>query len=50
MNSANNTKGELLLQELDLNGNIVRETNASRVAEQLEPFGIRSDCRMAILW
>ena len=30
---------------MDLAGNIIRETNASRVAEQLESRGIHSDCR-----
>jgi arylsulfate sulfotransferase len=45
MNSANSTKDEQVLQELDLHGNIIRETNASRVAEQLTQFGIKSDCR-----
>lgn len=46
LNSINSTKEEQLLQELDLNGNIIRETNAGRVAEQLESFGIKSDCRI----
>lgn len=46
MNSANSTRMEQLLQEADLNGHIIRETNASRVAEQLEKFGIHSDCRV----
>jgi arylsulfate sulfotransferase len=44
-NSVNNTKESQLLREVDLLGNIVRETNAGRMAEQLEPFGIHSDCR-----
>ena len=46
MNSVNITKEEQLLRELDLTGSIVRETNASRVAEQLESRGIHSDCRI----
>jgi len=44
-NSVNNTKIEQLLQELDLNGNIIRETNVGRVAEQLVSYGINSDCK-----
>lgn len=44
-NSVNNTKDEQLLQELDLAGNVIRETNAGRVAEQLETYGIHSDCK-----
>ena len=46
MNSVNKTKDEQLLRELDLTGGIVRETNAGRVAEQLESRGIHSDCRI----
>lgn len=45
-NSVNTTKDEQALRELDLNGNVVRETNAGRVAEQLEAHGIHSDCRI----
>jgi arylsulfate sulfotransferase len=45
-NSVNTTKTEQLLRELDLAGNVVRETNAGRVAEQLETRGIHSDCRI----
>jgi hypothetical protein len=45
MNSANSTRAEQILRERDLAGNIVRETNASRLAEQLVSHGIRSDCR-----
>jgi arylsulfate sulfotransferase len=45
-NSVNTTKDEQLLRELDLAGNIIRETNAGRVAEQLESRGIHSDCRI----
>jgi arylsulfate sulfotransferase len=44
-NSANSIRRQQLLQELDLAGNVLRETNVSRVAEQLEPRGIKSDCR-----
>lgn len=33
------------LRELDLAGNIIRETNVGRVAEQLESRGIHSDCK-----
>jgi arylsulfate sulfotransferase len=44
-NSVNNTKEEQVLRELDLAGNIVRETNVGRVAEQLESHGIHSDCK-----
>jgi len=33
------------LREVDLAGNIVRETNAGAVAEQLASRGIHSDCR-----
>lgn len=33
------------LRELDLAGNIIKETNVGRVAEQLESRGIHSDCR-----
>jgi arylsulfate sulfotransferase len=46
MNSVNKTKEEQLIQELDLTGGIIRETNASRVAEQLESRGIHSDCKV----
>ncbi len=44
-NSSNTILRNQLLRELDLSGNIIRETNASRVAEQLESRGIHSDCR-----
>jgi len=44
-NSVNNTKIEQVLQELDLQGHIIRETNAGRVAEQLVSYGIKSDCK-----
>ena len=45
MNSANDTRQEQLLLERDLAGNVIRETNASRLGEQLDRFGIHSDCR-----
>jgi arylsulfate sulfotransferase len=45
MNSVNSTREEQLLREYDLAGNIVRETNAGAVAEQLGSHGIHSDCR-----
>jgi len=43
-NSVNNTHEEQVLREIDLAGNVVRETNIGRVAEQLESHGIHSDC------
>lgn len=45
MNSVNRTHEEQVLKEIDLAGNVVRETNIGRVAEQLESRGIHSDCR-----
>ena len=45
LNSVNNTHEEQVLKEVDLAGNVVRETNIGRVAEQLESRGIHSDCR-----
>lgn len=44
-NSANTMKRWQVLRELDLAGNTLRETNVSRLAEQLESRGIKSDCR-----
>ena len=44
-NSVNTTHEEQLVRELDLAGNIVRETNIGAVAEQLASHGIHSDCR-----
>jgi hypothetical protein len=44
-NSSNTILRNQLLREVDLAGHIIRETNASRVAEQLESRGIHSDCR-----
>jgi arylsulfate sulfotransferase len=46
INSVNITRDEQLIREIDLAGNIVRETNVGRVAEQLESRGIHSDCRI----
>ena len=44
MNSVNSTREGQVLRELDLAGNIIRETNIGRIAEQLESRGIHSDC------
>lgn len=44
-NSVNDMKRWQLVRELDLAGNIVRETNIGRVAEQLESRGIKSNCK-----
>jgi hypothetical protein len=44
-NSANDMRRLQIVREMDLTGNILRETNVSRIAEQLETFGIHSDCR-----
>lgn len=44
-NSVNHTHEIQLLKEIDLAGNVIRETNIGRVAEQLESRGIHSDCR-----
>ena len=44
-NSSNTMRRHQLLRELDLAGNIIRETNVSRVAEQLASRDIHSDCR-----
>ncbi len=43
-NSVNDTRFDQVLQEVDLAGNVIRETNIGRVAEQLEALGIHSDC------
>lgn len=45
-NSVNATTSHQLLREMDLAGNIVRETNIGAVAEQLASRGIHSDCRI----
>ena len=44
-NSVNSMRRLQVLRELDLAGNILRETNIGRVAEQLESRGIHSDCQ-----
>ncbi len=44
-NSMNDMKRLQVLREMDLAGNISRETNITRVAEQLESRGIHSDCK-----
>src|SRR5947207_4873340 len=44
-NSANDIKRSQIVREMDLAGNIIHETNISRVAEQLESRGIHSDCK-----
>jgi arylsulfate sulfotransferase len=43
-NSVNNTHEIQVLKEVDLAGNVIRETNIGRIAEQLESRGIHSDC------
>jgi arylsulfate sulfotransferase len=45
MNSANDMRRLQVIREYDLAGNPLRETNISRVAEQLTKFGIHSDCK-----
>ncbi len=44
-NSANDMKRQQVLREVDLAGNVLSETNISRVAEQLESRGIASSCK-----
>lgn len=44
-NSSNSMKRLQLLQEIDLGSNVLRETNMTRVAEQLDKYGIKSDCK-----
>jgi arylsulfate sulfotransferase len=44
-NLANNIHRAQTVREMDLVGNTLRMTNASRVAEQLAKFGIHSDCK-----
>ncbi len=44
-NSANDMKRMQVLDQVDLAGNVLSETNISRVAEQLEPRGIASSCK-----
>lgn len=44
-NSVNAMRRMQVLRETDLAGNVIRETNIGRVAEQLELRGIHSDCQ-----
>jgi arylsulfate sulfotransferase len=44
-NSGNDMRRLQVVREMDLAGNTLRETNISRVAEQLESRGIHSDCK-----
>lgn len=44
-NSVNSMRRHQIVREYDIAGGVVRETNIGRVAEQLERFGIHSDCR-----
>ena len=44
-NTINTVRRYQVLRELDLAGNILKETNIGRIAEQLESHGIHSDCR-----
>ncbi len=44
-NSVNDEIHGQVLREFDLAGNVVRETNIGRLAEQLESRGIHSDCQ-----
>ena len=44
-NSANTMRRLQIVREMDLAGNVLRETNTARVAEQLESRGIHSDCK-----
>jgi len=44
-NSANDMRRLQIVREMDLAGNILRETNVTRIAEQLENHGIHSDCK-----
>jgi arylsulfate sulfotransferase len=43
-NSVNQAHDGQVLREMDLAGNVLRETNIGRLAEQLESRGIHSDC------
>ena len=45
-NSVNMVQRGQVLRESDLAGNTLHETNTGRVAEELERFGIHSDCRL----
>jgi len=44
-NSVNEMRRSQVMKEVDLAGHVIRETNISRVAEQLETRGIHSDCK-----
>ena len=44
-NSANSMRRHQIVREYDISGGVIRETNIGRVAEDLERFGIHSDCR-----
>ena len=44
-NSVNDMKRWQLVREVDLLGNVIRETNIGRIAEALETRGIKSDCK-----
>ena len=45
-NSVDATSSLQILREIDFAGNTLRETNASRVREQLDAMGLVSDCRV----
>lgn len=44
-NTVNNIRRNQVVREYDIAGDVIRETNIGRVAEQMERFGIHSDCR-----
>jgi arylsulfate sulfotransferase len=44
-NSVNDMKRWQLVREVDLLGNTIRETNIGVIAEQLQKYGIKSDCK-----
>ncbi len=44
-NSVNTIRRFQVVREYDIAGGVIRETNIGRVAEQLDRFGIHSDCR-----
>ncbi len=46
VNSANSTTQQQILREIDLAGNALRETNATRIQEQLVAMGRQSSCTM----
>jgi hypothetical protein len=43
-NSSNATRRFQILREIDLDGNALRETNATRIREQLAAMGVESSC------